>query len=405
MASEASLGLQIAPQLPFLRRFARALTGGQAAGDALVRETLDAIVADPTVFPRQFEVRVGLYRLFVGRLPAVLPTSDPEGSDDFGVATKRVLNIPVPARIALLLTAMEGFSEEDAAEILEITPEETKSFVSLALANIATQTRARVLIVEDEPIIAMDLERIIVDLGHEVIGVAITRREAVAMARSHRPDLITFDIQLADDSSGIDAYRDIKTIFDCPSVFITAFPERLLTGDPVEPTYLVTKPFQQSSIKLAISQALFFNEPTLSSSDQDEVNTDKKTPPPTHVLDVLASEELTSDPGPLDAEISNGVIRSRKGNPAEALTSAANMEAIRLVHLGTLTDILSNADGHNALGALRGRLTSIERSLAMPFSSTSGTALGIQAQGLRRVLPTLGSGLIGHSQKMTVAAR
>ena len=132
-----------------------------------------------------------------------------------------------------------------------------------ALREIEQQTHARVLIIEDEPMIAMDIETIVRDLGHEVTGVAVTRDEAVALAMEDRPGLVLADIQLADDSSGIDAVKDILAEFEVPVIFITAFPERLLTGERPEPTFLITKPFQRSTVKAAISQALFFDTRTV----------------------------------------------------------------------------------------------------------------------------------------------
>ena len=71
------------------------------------------------------------------------------------------------------------------------------------------------------------------------------------------------DIQLADDCSGIDAVKDILAQFDVPVIFITAFPERLLTGERPEPTFLITKPFQPATVKAAIGQALFFDSSTV----------------------------------------------------------------------------------------------------------------------------------------------
>jgi CheY-like chemotaxis protein len=146
---------------------------------------------------------------------------------------------------------------------METSTDEVESLVAEAIAEIERQTHADVLIIEDEPIIAMDLETIVRDLGHNVTGVAVTRDEAVAQARAHRPGLVLADIQLADDSSGIDAVKDILAEFQVPVIFITAFPERLLTGERPEPTFLITKPFQRSTVKAAISQALFFDAATV----------------------------------------------------------------------------------------------------------------------------------------------
>ncbi|MES2860336.1 MAG: response regulator, partial [Pseudomonadota bacterium] len=116
-----------------------------------------------------------------------------------------------------------------------------------------------VLIIEDEAIISADIESLVRELGHNVTATATTHDEAVDAVARHRPGLVLADIQLADGSSGIDAVKDILKRFDVPVIFITAFPERLLTGERPEPTFLITKPFQPETVKAAISQALFFH--------------------------------------------------------------------------------------------------------------------------------------------------
>ena len=120
-------------------------------------------------------------------------------------------------------------------------------------------TGRNILVVEDEPLIAMDIEQLVESLGHKVVSVARTHKEAVSLFAQTNPRMILADIQLADGSSGIDAVKDILAEFNVPVIFITAFPERLLTGERPEPTFLITKPFQRSTVKAAISQALFFH--------------------------------------------------------------------------------------------------------------------------------------------------
>ena len=262
-----SLGQQIAPHLPFLRRYGRALTGSQAQGDRYVRATLEAIVAAPDEFPRDVEPRLGLYRTFQAIWSSAnmddATTAGDNGSEGEAIARARLAKVAPHSRQALLLTAMEGFTSEDTAYLMDTDPADVDALVRDALAEIEKQTRARVLIIEDEPIIAMDIETIVRDLGHDVTGVAVTRDEAVALAMEDRPGLVLADIQLADDSSGIDAVKDILAEFNVPVIFITAFPERLLTGERPEPTFLITKPFQRSTVKAAISQALFFDQSTV----------------------------------------------------------------------------------------------------------------------------------------------
>jgi CheY-like chemotaxis protein len=262
-----SLGQQLAPHLPFLRRYGRALTGSQSHGDKYVRATLEAIVAAPTEFPKDVDPRLGLYRMFQGIWGSTNYDEQPddaasEADGAEAVARARLSRMTPLSRQALLLTAMEGFTPEDTAYLIDVDTSEVEELVAEALAEIEKQTRARVLIIEDEPIIAMDIETIVRDLGHDVTGVAVTRDEAVALAMDDRPGLVLADIQLADDSSGIDAVKDILAEFEVPVIFITAFPERLLTGERPEPTFLITKPFQRSTVKAAISQALFFDQST-----------------------------------------------------------------------------------------------------------------------------------------------
>lgn len=260
-----SLGQELAPHLPFLRRYARALTGSQEHGDAFVTTTLEAIVAAQDEFPRDVDARLGLYKTF----HAIWSTANVEeepghaAAPEEGIAQARLSQITPLSRQALLLTAMEGFTPEDAGYLIDASGEEVDNLVSEALAEIERQTRADVLIIEDEPIIAMDIETIVRDLGHNVTGVAVTRDEAVSQAMAKRPGLVLADIQLADDSSGIDAVKDILAEFKVPVIFITAFPERLLTGERPEPTFLITKPFQRATVKAAIAQALFFDTATV----------------------------------------------------------------------------------------------------------------------------------------------
>ena len=262
-----SLGQDLAPHLPFLRRYARALTGSQVHGDNFVRATLETIVAQPDEFPRDIDPRLGLYRTFhaIWSSANIDEGEEPNMSIDGAerIAHARLARVTPLSRQALLLTSLEGFSNEDTGYLIDATPDDVESLVAEALAEIERQTHADVLIIEDEPIIAMDIESIVRDLGHNVTGVAVTRDEAIAQARKSPPGLVLADIQLADDSSGIDAVKDILAEFAVPVIFITAFHERLLTGTRPEPTFLITKPFQRATVKAAISQALFFDAATV----------------------------------------------------------------------------------------------------------------------------------------------
>lgn len=240
MADATSMRDLLGPHLPYLRRYARALSGSQKSGDAYVRAVLEAMVAAPDTLVGTSHPRRDLFRLFHAYWSPHQP----------GRA------LPNAGRHALLLTAVEGFSTEDAGAILGIDAEAAVRAIADARTEIAAAIRSRVLIIEDEPVISMHLEQIVEDMGHEVAATAMTRDEAVAEAERVRPDLVLADIQLADGSSGLDAAKDILERFDVPVIFITAFPERLLTGERPEPAFLVTKPFEPETVTATIGQAL-----------------------------------------------------------------------------------------------------------------------------------------------------
>ena len=254
-----SIAKEIAPHLAYLRRFARALSGSQQSGDAYVVSTLEALIADASIFPAGLGARIGLYRVFL-KLWSSVPVNTEPGSEMDASPAQRNLNLLTPRpRQAFLLRTVEGFSVHEVAAILDIDLTDVASLVSEAGREIAQQVATDVLIVEDEPVIALDIEALVIDLGHRVTGIARTHKEAVKLALLKRPGLVLADIQLADGSSGLEAVNEILNSFDVPVIFITAYPERLLTGERPEPAFLITKPFQTETVKASISQALFFD--------------------------------------------------------------------------------------------------------------------------------------------------
>ncbi len=255
-----SLSASIAPHLPYLRRYARALTGSQAGGDSYVRATLEAILAKPEAFESGLPARIALYRLFHAIWAT---TNDGDRASEEGRSAsspdERLQALSPSNREALLLSALEGFSRAETARILNKTEAAVDAQIVKTQKEIELQLSSRVLIIEDESIIALDLESIVKNLGHEVVGIAATRDDAVRKALTHKPGLVLADIRLADGSSGIDAVSEILRSFDVPVIFITAYPERLLTGERPEPTYLITKPFLTETVMAAVGQALFFH--------------------------------------------------------------------------------------------------------------------------------------------------
>ena len=255
----------LAPHLPYLRRYARALTGSQASGDSYVRAALNVILTGEHSLTPAIPLRVALYQLFhtIWSSTSVHVGSDSLNGNGAGTITvdERLAMLDIEQRAVLLLTAVEGFTADEAAVIVGGTSDDVEMALVETQKSIDRQTKARVLIIEDEPIIAMDLHNLVADMGHEVVGIAATHDQAVETALEKRPGLVLADVNLGQGGSGIDAVKRILGSFDIPIVFVTAYPEKLLTGERPEPAYLVAKPFLPESIRTTVAQALFFHQP------------------------------------------------------------------------------------------------------------------------------------------------
>ena len=256
-----SISDAVAPHISFLRRFARALSGTQASGDAYVAATLEAILADPSCLDAKLDPKVALYKLFLRtwrNMPANNHVESPMFGDEAS-ANRNLAAISIEPRIAFLLSAVKSFTPSEIAETLDCSKAEAVELIDRAGREISGQIRTTVLIIEDEPLIALDIQTIVEQLGHDVTTIARTHAEAVRAALKGHPGLILADIQLADGSSGLEAVNEILGLQEVPVIFITAFPERFLTGQAPEPAFLITKPFSAESVKAVVSQALFFN--------------------------------------------------------------------------------------------------------------------------------------------------
>ena len=252
---------EIRPLLPFLRRFSRALSGDATIGDAYVGATIERLLVDPLAFTRSVPLKMALYRTFLdvwseSRLPEDILDLKQASTVDMKLAA-----LSPHTRQAFLLHTVEGFSTSEVAAIMGLDRARVIRLLERGAEDIGRELAATVLIIEDEPIIAMDLETIVEDLGHRVVGVVRTRRQAVALAAEREPELIVADIQLADGSSGIEAVNEIVGKKSKPVVFVTAHPGVYLASahNRPEPVFLLSKPFSPDSVRAAVSRALFFD--------------------------------------------------------------------------------------------------------------------------------------------------
>ncbi|WGW05577.1 response regulator [Tropicibacter oceani] len=254
------LASRVGNNLPYLRRYARALTGSQDRGDQYAMATLEAILSDPSSYDSALSSKCALFRVFHS---IWITTGAPLGDDETGLAGKaqaHLARLTSGTREALLLHTIEELTFDEVAAVMDTTAADAQELVNIAYSEMAQSLSGRVMIIEDEAIIAVDLEAITAEMGHKVTGVARTESAALDLAQRETPDLILSDIQLADNSSGIDAVNKILAAHpDIPVIFITAFPERLLTGEGPEPAFLISKPYTEDQVRSAISQAMFFS--------------------------------------------------------------------------------------------------------------------------------------------------
>ena len=236
--------------LPYVRRYARALTGSQRAGDNLVAGSLKKVMTGSPEReggkPRgQLGPGYRLYQVVTGLFDSE-HVAAPETSA--GLSQKQ--------RQLLLLTQLEEVPIEAAAAIVGLDVQQANSVLTQAREHLRDAAATDVLIIEDEPIIAMDIEELVRDCGHRVIGVAATESEAVAAAMRSKPGLILADINLGLGGDGTSAVARILRRYQVPVIFVTAYPERLLTGEAVEPAFVITKPFDPMTLAIATYQAV-----------------------------------------------------------------------------------------------------------------------------------------------------
>lgn len=243
--------------LPFLRRYARAVTGSQQRGDEWVRLCAEVAVQQPALIAEADDTKLGVFALF-HRLQQPFGDLEPSASAE-GVSgrLKESLTDMAPLqRQVLLLTVLEGFTVNDAAHILGVTVDEAERSLEEARRELQRVASVRILVIEDEAVIALDVADIVRNAGHEVVGIAATEKAAVELAKKHSPHLVLADIQLRGSDSGISAVNEIMRSMTVPVIFVTGFPERLLTGKQVEPAFVISKPFDPDLLRAAIAQAL-----------------------------------------------------------------------------------------------------------------------------------------------------
>src|SRR5579862_481475 len=189
--------------LPDLRRYARALSGSCEVGDVWVAGCLELLLRDSDCIRPGDDVKLEMFRL-LHRCVDVAVCMPPRASDaqPRERLEREILGLPMIDRQILLLVTLEGFSLDQAADLAGLHPREAEIRLRAADQKLRTVVSGRVLIIEDEPIVAMDLVNVVRNAGHVLTGVAPTNRRALELARDRTPDLILADVRLRSGDSG-----------------------------------------------------------------------------------------------------------------------------------------------------------------------------------------------------------
>lgn len=252
---------QILAHVPYLRRHARLLTGSREVGDEYVRICLELVVAEPRHLEGN-DLRVALYKAFYAGWSAFNKIDRDRQDDPVSLEARLeqgLAALPEVERLVLLLVVVEELKIEDVAWILDLSPDTARDHLAKARANLRQEVELPVLIIEDEPMIAMELAQIVREMGLSVSAIVARQDDAALAAGSGETTeigLVLADIQLQDGGDGIAAAHEILERYDVPIVFVTGFPERLLTGNGLEPAFVAAKPFEAESLKVTIAHAL-----------------------------------------------------------------------------------------------------------------------------------------------------
>jgi CheY-like chemotaxis protein len=245
----------VTKHLPGLCRYAHALAGSRQRGDAYIEICLEVLREDPRWLGRQKTLRLDLFKLLhavIDRLDgdAMLDADSVPGEENR--MRDAVLSLSPERRRLVLLLSFEDLKTADLAYIMGLEETAVKAQLQHAWKDIYQRPQARVLILEDEELIADLISDTVEELGHTVIGVASNERSAVELARAMEPELVLADVRLR-GGSGARAVEAIRGQSNVPVIFITGYPDGVKTGVD---EYVMAKPFRPEDLKQTIAHAL-----------------------------------------------------------------------------------------------------------------------------------------------------
>lgn len=243
-------------QVVLLRQFLRALANDQLIGDEITNVLLTRIDMDLIEGQPAGNWKTALFSAALESWRTVFEGPNvPAAFTPAAVLLSRAPEEDIHHQAAILVDIME-FNIDDTAKILKVGKEELERLLDQARSERKKPVQGKTLVIEDEALIADEICEIAEDAGVEILGPVATRPEAVSLANSNPPDLILSDYDLGPGGTGLDAVKDITSQHNSIAIFITGFPEEVLTGEDYEPAFVLKKPYDTDAVHAAIFYAL-----------------------------------------------------------------------------------------------------------------------------------------------------
>lgn len=242
-------------QLALLRRYFRAVVGDQQAGDKLVSSLAPRLLLTEKSTVALLTAATRLWRQLVkdDAAPAF-------SSRTIAEALSPALSLE---RQAGVMVDVFGLTLQQAAGALNRSAGEVTRLLAEGRRVTGRPIGGRVLVVDDDPLIARHLAGIVAARGAAEVQVAASYDEAVGLASVRRFDLALCDYDLGRGRNGLDVVRVLSAEHDTTCVFVTAYPDEVLSGSDHEPAFVIIKPFRDEVVAAALSYAVTQDRPAL----------------------------------------------------------------------------------------------------------------------------------------------
>jgi CheY-like chemotaxis protein/DNA-directed RNA polymerase specialized sigma24 family protein len=239
-------------ELRNLRRYAFSLLGNRALSDRAVETALRSFKGRTSSANGHALLRIALYSKVTEAVRLCLAENNVSVAVASGLHS-RLLRLPWELRQVAALHGVMGLAYADVAAILDLREAAVRHLYSLSLQRLGKRLPA-VLIIEDEVLIARELQDIVTGLGLEVAGMARNRAEALHIAGRSKPQIILADYKLKDDT-GVDVVKAIRQTIDASVIYVTAHPEAVAAQGEMR-DLIISKPFSVRAVQCAVETHL-----------------------------------------------------------------------------------------------------------------------------------------------------